>query len=227
MKAKYISLLLAATMLVGTPALAKDKQEKPKTEQKSKEKKKLFGKKKKGQAEAPKDSAKVEKPSIDRNGLFHVTKMKNDWFFEIPDSLIGREFLTTVRYTSTPAGIGKFGGEQVNQQTVYFQVAPDDQLLLRSRLFVNVADTAQNINRAITISNENPIIGAFKVESHKNNAYKIKVNQFFNQDNPAIGLPKSVKDGFSLQGQVNEMSYIEDIKSFPMNTVARAFPDGR
>ena len=221
MKAKYISLLLAATMLVGTPALAKDKQEKPKTEQKSKEKKKLFGKKKKGQAEAPKDSAKVEKPSIDRNGLFHVTKMKNDWFFEIPDSLIGREFLTTVRYTSTPAGIGKFGGEQVNQQTVYFQVAPDDQLLLRSRLFVNVADTAQNINRAITISNENPIIGAFKVESHKNNAYKIKVNQFFNQDNPAIGLPKSVKDGFSLQGQVNEMSYIEDIKSFPMNTEVR------
>ena len=221
MKAKYISLLLAATILVGTPALAKDKQEKPKTEQKSKEKKKLFGKKKKEQAEAPKDSAKVEKPSIDRNGLFHVTKMKNDWFFEIPDSLIGREFLTTVRYTSTPAGIGKFGGEQVNQQTVYFQVAPDDQLLLRSRLFVNVADTAQNINRAITISNENPIIGAFKVESHKNNAYKIKVNQFFNQDNPAIGLPKSVKDGFSLQGQVNEMSYIEDIKSFPMNTEVR------
>ncbi len=221
MKAKYISLLLAATMLVGTPVLAKDKQDKPKTEQKSKEKKKLFGKKKKGQAEAPKDSAKVEKPSIDRNGLFHVTKMKNDWFFEIPDSLIGREFLTTVRYTSTPAGIGKFGGEQVNQQTVYFQVAPDDQLLLRSRLFVNVADTAQNINRAITISNENPIIGAFKVESHKNNTYKIKVNQFFNQDNPAIGLPKSVKDGFSLQGQVNEMSYIEDIKSFPMNTEVR------
>ena len=118
MKTKYISLLLAATMLVGTPVLAKDKQEKPKTEQKSKEKKKLFGKKKKGQAEAPKDSAKVEKPSIDRNGLFHVTKMKNDWFFEIPDSLIGREFLTTVRYTSTPAGIGKFGGDQVNQQTV-------------------------------------------------------------------------------------------------------------
>ena len=220
MKAKYLTLLLAATMLVGTPTLAKDKQEKPKTEQTKKEKKKLFGKKKKAQ-EAPKDSAKVEKPSIDRKGLFNVTKMKNEWFFEIPDSLIGREFLTTVRYTSTPAGIGKFGGEQVNQQTVYFQVAPDDQLLLRSRLFINVADTTENINRAITISNENPIIGAFKVESHKNKTYKIKVNPFFNQDNPALGMPKSVKDGFSLQGQINEMSYIEDIKSFPMNTEVR------
>lgn len=219
MKARYLSLLLAATMMVGTPTLAKNKQEKPKTEQKAK--KSLFGKKKKSQQPAPKDSAKVEKPSVDRKGLFHVTKMKNEWFFEIPDSLIGREFLTTVRYTSTPAGIGKFGGEQVNQQTVYFQVAPDDQLLLRSRLFINVADTAENINRAITISNENPIIGAFKVESHKDKAYKIKVTQFFNGDNPALGLPKAVKDGFSLQGLIGEMSYIEDIQSFPMNTEVR------
>ena len=221
MKAKYLSLLLAATLMAGTPTLAKEKQNKPKTEQTKKAKKGLFGKKKKAAQPAPKDSAKVEKPSIDRKGLFNVTKVKNEWFFEIPDSLIGREFLTTVRYTSTPAGIGKFGGEQVNQQTVYFQVAPDDQLLLRSRLFVNVADTTQNINRAITISNENPIIGAFKVESHKNKLYKIKVNQIFNGDNPALGLPKSVKDGFSLQGLVGEMSYIEDIKSFPMNTEVR------
>ena len=222
MKAKYLWLLLAAALMAGTPAMAKEKKEKAKTEQKAKSKgKSLIGKKKKGKGEAPKDSAKVEKPSIDRNGLFHVTKLKNDWFFEIPDSLIGREFLTTVRYTSTPAGIGKFGGEQVNQQTVYFQVAPDDMLLLRSRLFINVADTAENINRAITISNENPIIGSFKVESHKDKVYKIKVGGFFNQDNPALGLPKSVKDGFSLQGMVNEMSYIEDIKSFPLNTEVR------
>lgn len=220
MKMKYLVLLMAATMMAGTPSLAKDKQEKPKTEQKAK--KRLFGRKnKKNKSDAPGDSAKTEKPSIDRKGLFSVTKVKADWFFEIPDSLIGREFLATVRYTSTPAGIGKFGGEQVNQQTVYFQALPDDQLLLRSRLFINVADTTENINRAITISNENPIIGAFKVESHKDKVYKIKVNQFFNQDNPALGLPKSVKDGFSLQGLIPEMSYIEDIKSFPMNTEVR------
>lgn len=220
MKMKYLVLLMAATMMAGTPSLAKDKQEKPKTEQKAK--KRLFGRKnKKNKGEAAKDSTKTEKPSIDRKGLFSVTKVKADWFFEIPDSLIGREFLATVRYTSTPAGIGKFGGEQVNQQTVYFQALPDDQLLLRSRLFINVADTSENINRAITISNENPIIGAFKVESHKDKVYKIKVNQFFNQDNPALGLPKSVKDGFSLQGLIPEMSYIEDIKSFPLNTEVR------
>ena len=234
MKTKYLILLLMAAIVGYVPATARDKNEKKdKTEQVAKGKKQeakdkkgkgLFGKKKKqkGQeAQAPKDSAKVEKPSIDRKGLFHVTKVKNDWFFEIADSLLGREFLTTTRYTSTPSNSGKFGGEQVNGETLYFESAPDDRLLLRASLLINYADTTQKINRAITISNENPIIGSFKVESHKDGLYKIKVNDFFNQDNPAIGLSKSIKDGFGLQGQIGDASYIEDIKSFPMNTEVR------
>ncbi len=229
MKAKYLSLLLAAVLLGQTPVLAREKKEKAKTEQtakdkkadqKEKKKKSLFGKKKKDTpAPASKDSVKTEKPKIERDGLFRVTKQEAEWYFEIPDSLIGREFLTTTRYTSTPASIGKFGGEQVNQQTVYFQEAPDDNLLLRARLFINVADTAENINRAITISNENPIIGTFKIESHKDKVYKIKVGGFFNQDNAALGLPRYAKESFSLQNQ--ETSYIDDIKSFPTNTEVR------
>lgn len=156
--------------------------------------------------------------NIQRNGLFRVSKVENDWFFEIPDSLIGREFLTTTRYTSTPANTGKFGGELVNQQTVYFQVAPDDGLLLRAKLLINFADTTENINRAITISNENPIIAGFKVESHKNGYYKIKIGGFLNSDNTLI-MPRSVKESFSLQNQ--DISFIDDIKTFPTNTEIR------
>ena len=231
MKAKYLSLLLAAALLGLEPATAKDKKEKPTTEQKAKDgksdskkgRKGFLRKKKKGTQpdQQAKDSVKAEKPSVDRKGLFHVTKEKNEWFFQIPDSLIGRQFLTTTRYTATPSSTGKFGGEQVNEQTVYFQTAPDDQLLLRANLLINYADTTQKINRAITISNESPIIGAFKVESHKDGTYKIKVTQFFNQDNPAMGLPQYVKQQFNLGGLVGDMSYIEDIKSFPMNTEVR------
>ena len=65
MKAKYLSLLLAAVLLGQTPANAKDNNDKPKTEQQAKQKgkKRLFGKKKRAQtAEQPKDSTKAEKP---------------------------------------------------------------------------------------------------------------------------------------------------------------------
>lgn len=237
MRIKYLSLLMAAFLLTASPSVGKDRKEKQKdkekTEQTAKKKKEKKSdeksqdsksskksRRKKKQPEQPQKPAE-EKPSVDRPGLFRVTKLKNDWFFHIPDSLVGRDFLTTTRFTATPSDCGKFGGEQVNEQMVYFQKVNDEQMLLRARLIINVADSTQAISRAIEISNENPIIGSFKIEEHKNGAYKIKVSPFFNQDNPALGLPQYAKTGYGLQAMLGDMSYVEDIKSFPLNTEVR------
>lgn len=177
----------------------------------------MYGKKKK--------SAKQEKPAavapVTKKGLFTVIKSGNDWSFSIPDSIIGRELLVTVRYTTTPANTGQYGGELANQQTVYFQVSPDDKLLLRSRLLVNTADTADAINRAIIVSNADPIIGSFKVESHKDKMYNIKVGPFFLEDNPALGVTARVKQNMGLQALLAANSYIESIHTFPLNTEVR------
>ena len=166
-------------------------------------------------------SPKGDGKTLRRPGLFNVSKTENNWFFEIPDSLIGRDFLTTTRYISTPAGSGEFGGELLNQQTVYFQPGINNQLLLRVRLLVNVSDSTQAINKAITVSNENPIIASFKIESHKGGFYKIKVNDFLGEDNATTGINRPTKTQFSLSNVVGNLSYIEDIKSFPLNTEVR------
>lgn len=154
-------------------------------------------------------------------GLFSVKHSADEWYFEIPDSLLGRRILATVRFTTTPANTSKYGGEQVNQQTVYWEKAPGGQLMLRSDLFINVADSVDAINRAVISSNSNPIIGTFKVESYKNASSLIKVTSFFNDDNPALGVSKSIKSAFGLQGYVSSASYIESIKTFPLNTEIR------
>ena len=161
------------------------------------------------------------KYSLYRKGMFNVLKEENDWFFEIPDSLIGCDFLNTTRFTSTPSGCGLFGGEMISQQTVYFQKSVDNRLLLRVRLFVNVSDSTQSINKAIIVSNENPIIASFKIESHTNKLYKIKVTGFLTEDNPNTALPRSMKSQFQLTNMFKELSYVEDIKSFPLNTEVR------
>lgn len=162
-------------------------------------------------------------PKVTRKamGLFNVQKTGNNWFVEIPDSLIGRDFLTTTRYISTPASSGDFGGEMLNQQTVYFQLTPDNQLLLRVRLFINVSDSTQAINKAIIVSNENPIIASFKVESHEGKLYRIRVNDFLNEDNPTTGLPKSVKRSYDIINVQGNLCFIDDIKTFPLNTEFR------
>lgn len=156
-----------------------------------------------------------------QKGLFDVAHTGSDWYFYVPDSLLSREFLVTVRFASTPANTSKYGGELVNEQTVYFQKAPENKLLLRSRLLVNTADSVDAINKAIVISNEDPIIGSFKIESVEKNRYKIKVGNFFLEDNPAIGVTPYIKRSMGLQALLQASSFIESIKSFPMNTEIR------
>lgn len=176
------------------------------------------GRKKK--AAAPASQASAESATTER-GLFNVTKQGSEWFFDVPDTLLDREFLVTVRYTSTPANTGSYGGELANQQTVYWQKNPEGKLLLRSRLLVNTADTADMINRAVIISNADPIIGAFKVESRQGKASRIKVGSFFMEDNQAMGLNAYSKRELGLQALMSNLSYVESIRTFPLNTEVR------
>ena len=62
-------------------------------------------KKKKDQKTPPKKEAPV------KSGLFSVQHDGEKWFFQIPDSLLGRPFLATTRYISTPVNAGVYGGE--------------------------------------------------------------------------------------------------------------------
>ena len=154
-------------------------------------------------------------------GLFNVFKQGQDWYFDVPDSIIGRELLVTVRYTSTPAGTGKYGGELTNQQTVYWQKSPEGKLLLRSRILVNNADSVDAIRRAVIAANSDPIIGAFKVESRQGKASRLKVTQFFMDDNPAFSVSNGTKQTMGLQAFLSNLSYIEYIHTFPLNTEVR------
>ena len=169
----------------------------------------------KGKADKPAGKPETQK------GMFIVTKQENDYFFEIADSLLGREFLVTVRYTAMPGGTSNYAGELANEQTVYFEKSPDDKLLLRSRIVLNVSDTLNAINRAVAISNASPIIAAFKIEGKNKGSYKIKVTQLFSEDNGALGLPSYTKTRFGLTQMMPQLSYIESIKTFPLNTEVR------
>lgn len=206
-----MALLVMAFAVVAMPVEAKSK--------KTKKKEAEAAAKAKAEEDAKK-KAEAEKPDLDRPGLFRVQKKKGDWFMLVPDSMLGKDMLTTTRYVSTPSNTGQFGGEECNEQVVYFETNNDSILLLRVRMVVNVSDSTNNINKAVTISNENPIIAMFKPENHKDNAYKIKLNGFLNEDN-ALGIHNSLRKGFELGAPQPQLSYIDDIKSFPTNTEIR------
>ena len=68
-----------------------------------------------------------------RQGLFNVQFWKDKYYFQIPDSLLGRLFMVTTRYVATPVDAGLYGGELANEQVLYFE-KNGKQMLLRDNM---------------------------------------------------------------------------------------------
>lgn len=164
-------------------------------------------------------SASVKKS---QQGLFHYTlDSEGHHVFTLPDSLLGREMLVTVRYTSTPAGCGLYGGELANQQTVYWQLVDNDRLLLRARLLLNVADSTDMINRAVRAASADPVIASFKVKMHNRKGYAFDAGALINEDITALSISRNHRRTLGLQGYISSLSYIERVATFPTNTEIR------
>ena len=123
-------------------------------------------------ATAPKQEPKPYKEvitdkAVSHTGLFTVHRIEDKWYFEIPDSILGRDILVSTRYSKTAAGGNSYGGEQVNLQTIHWEKGPSNTLFLRVLTIVNVAtDSTQPIATAVSNSNLNPIAAAFDIKAY-------------------------------------------------------------
>lgn len=163
----------------------------------------------------------VEYANSVQQGLFNIQRVKNDWFWDIPESILGRRILLTVRYTGTPAGTQKYGGELVRQQTVYWEKSPNGDLLLRAEISVMAADSSNAIHRAVKVSSVDPIIASFKVMHNRKGRLRINVSTLFSKDDPALGFNSRQKGDFALSMYHGDLSFIETMKTFPTNTEVR------
>lgn len=169
----------------------------------------------------------ITEKAISHTGLFTVHKVEDKWFFEIPDSIFGRDILVSTRYGKTAAG-GNYGGEQVNQQTIRWEKGPSHTVFLKVLTIVNVAkDSSEPIAQAVTNSNMNPIAAAFDVRAYGKSADStsgtvvIEVTDFFKGDNQIVSLTPGIKRRFNMAALAPERSYIESIHTYPINTEIR------
>ena len=56
-----------------------------------------------------------------QKGLIVVHWQDDKYYFEIPNSLLGKDFLTVTRYVRMSPGAGTYGGEQVNESVLRFE----------------------------------------------------------------------------------------------------------
>jgi len=108
----------------------------------------------------------ITKDAVSQTGLFSVHKVDEDWFFEIPDSLLEEEVLVTSRVSGFVKGLN-FGGAGVRsqpQQVIRWQ-KKGKNLLLRSVSYNSVASFEDPIYKSVKNNNFEPIVASFPIKT--------------------------------------------------------------
>lgn len=172
----------------------------------------------KDKKEKGEEPQKVETPAPVKEGLFGVSQQKDKWYFTVPDSILGHPILAITRYVASPVDAGVYGGEMVNNQTVYWEKGVNNTLILRS-LVLN-AEGAENseIKKAVRVSSENPILAVCKIEGSAAGASRVDVTQLFAGETSAFSMSERAKKSYHLGGLKKESSFIQSIRTYPINT---------
>lgn len=157
--------------------------------------------------------------AVSKKGLFTVHKVEDKYYFEIPDSLLGREVLAVTRFSRIAGGGGKYGGEEVNTQSLKFEKGPSNNVFLRVVTLISTADSTTAISRAVKNSNLDPIGFAFGIAalSKDSTGVVVEVTDFFKGDNQIVSLDPNDKRQFNLTALLSDRSYIQSINTYPIN----------
>jgi len=198
--------ILIVFVLFSINLQGQNKQEKKEKEKKEKTYDEIIGKKAKSD-----------------DGLFLVHQVDEKFYYEIPDSLLNKEMLMVTRIAKTTSGLG-FGGGKQNTQVVRW-VKKRKQILLRIVSYQNVAADSLPIYEAVINSNFEPIIASFSIEAKGkdtlNLSYLIDVTKLFTNDVKTLGISNRYKKRYKISSVDTKRSYIESIKSYPLNIEAR------
>lgn len=152
-------------------------------------------------------------------GMFTVRHIKDDWYFEVPDSLLGRLLLVVTRFKAVPQGFKMLSGEEVNRSVVYWEQHNEKTLFLREYVLSQFAHPGDNIAEALKQSTVDPVIGKFEVIGRNpvTQAQLINVSKFLLADNKVFGFTSNDRSILSIGSLVQDRTFMDTIKTYPIN----------
>ena len=160
-----------------------------------------------------------KKGALSQTGLFTVRHIEDKYYFEVPDSMLGRLFLWVTRFTAVPQGFGQFAGEEITHCTIYFEQRDEKTLLMRQYVLSTQAPDKDNIARTLEKATIDPIVEAFKVigKNEQKDAQLIEVTNLFKQDNQLTSLSSNNKTSLKVGGLQGNRTFIDTMKVYPTN----------
>lgn len=173
----------------------------------------------------PRPYAEVLRGATADSGLFTVHRTDDKLFFEVPDSVLGRDFLLVSRIAAVPANLGGYipAGISAHEQVIRFERS-GGQVLIRKISYEQVAPDSLPIARSVVSNNFAPIVAALDVEAEGSGGGStvVDVTPLFEGDLPAIsGLSQEQRTQYGVRRLDPARSFINYARSFPMNVDVR------
>lgn len=196
----YLPILFTLVFSLGINAQKKDSTEKEKKPKKEKTYKEI-----------------ITKDAITDDGLFKVHKVKDKYYYEIADSLLGRDMLMVTRIVKMATEL-PLNRHKMSEQVLKWEKF-DNNIFLKQASYSKFANDSLPISIAVSNSNFEPIISSFKiaVENKENNSHVIDVTNLYKSDIKIFGFPQSSRKGYKITSLDSKLSFIESIRSFPLN----------
>jgi hypothetical protein len=159
----------------------------------------------------------ITKDAVTKDGLFKVHRIKEKFYYEIPVTQLGKEFLWVSQIAKTTIGVG-YGGQALGNRVVKWE-RHGDRILLRSVLYEVVADPKEPISRAVQAANTATILMAFNIEAlGKDDAPVIEVTKLFSTEVPEF----SARVRLRARGFDASRSFLERASPYPTNIEVEA-----
>ena len=158
-------------------------------------------------------------------GFLTVHKVDNNYFFEIPDSMLNRDILIVNRISKAPTSRQKsrvgYPGDILGSKVIRFENKDNKRILVRENSFRQRSENKDGMFQSVRNSNSQPIVANFGIETIKKDSltrnYVINVSVFLQKENPLFSFDADSKEYIGLLNMVGEGTYIDTLKAFPKN----------
>lgn len=158
-------------------------------------------------------------------GFLTVHKVDNNYFFEIPDSMLNRDILIVNRISKSPTSRQKsrvgYPGDILGSKVIRFENKDNKRILVREYSYRERSENKDGMFQSVRNSNTQPIVANFGIETIKKDSltrnYVINVSVFLQKENPLFSFDADSKEYIGLLNMVGEGTYIDTLKAFPKN----------
>jgi hypothetical protein len=153
-------------------------------------------------------------------GMFDVHRVGANLFFEIPDSLLGREMIIMSRYGQVQEGHSQVGANMAPNITVRWEKRGDN-VHLRATSHQTTADSGTARSIAVEQQNFAPVLHSSPVAARGSGTSVINVTELYVGEHPAFTLPRQQRTTLAIRRYERDRSWLEFSRSFPTNVEVR------